>query len=82
MVITTGDNYVGSAEPQLREKMAKLYSKVATSYDKPTASEMENLKVISSRFETAKADFAKIKNKYLKKQPLELKTFDEFLESK
>ena len=43
---------------------------------------MENLKVISSRFETAKADFAKIKNKYLKKQPLELKTFDEFLESK
>ncbi|MEL6304857.1 MAG: hypothetical protein AAFQ20_08730 [Bacteroidota bacterium] len=82
LVITTGDNYVGSAEPQLREKMAKLYGKVASSYDKPTASEMENLKVISTRFETAKADFAKIKNKYLKKQPLELKTFDEFLESK
>ena len=82
LVITTGDNYVGSAEPQLREKMADLYSKVASSYDKPTAAELNNLNVIASRFDKAKADFAKIKTKYLKKQELELKSFDEFLESK
>jgi len=30
LVITTGDNYVGSAEQQLREKMADLYSKLAS----------------------------------------------------
>ncbi|MGD1945911.1 MAG: hypothetical protein ACFB0A_06560 [Croceivirga sp.] len=82
LVITTGDNYVGSAEPQLRERMADLYSKVASSYDKPSTAEMNNLKVIVSRFNNAKKDFAKIKEKYIKKQALELKSFDEFLESK
>ncbi|MAU26832.1 MAG: hypothetical protein CMH48_03645 [Muricauda sp.] len=82
LVITTGDNYVGSAEPQLREKMANLYSKVAASYDAPTADDLQNLKVISERFEKAKHDFSKLKTKYLKKQTLELKTFEEFLDSK
>ena len=41
LVITTGDNYVGAAEPQLREKMADLYSKVASSYDVPSAADLE-----------------------------------------
>lgn len=82
LVITTGDNYVGSAEPQLREKLATLYSKVAASFDKPTASEMENLALITSQLDAAKKSFEKIKGKYLKKQEVELKTFDEFLESK
>ncbi len=82
LVITTGDNYVGSAEPQLREKMADLYSKLASSYDKPSSSELENLKVISTRFVDAKESFAKLKSKYLKKQPLEMKSFEVFLESK
>ena len=45
LVITTGDNYVGMAEPQLREKMAKLYGKVADSYDKPSAADLENLRI-------------------------------------
>ena len=82
LVITTGDNYVGSAEPQLREKMADLYSKLASSYDKPSKAELENLKVITTRFNKAKEDFSKIKTKYLKKQPIELKSFETFLESK
>ncbi|MDT0621479.1 WD40/YVTN/BNR-like repeat-containing protein [Croceitalea vernalis] len=82
LVITTGDNYVGSAEPQLREKMADLYSKLATSYDKPSNAELENLKVIATRFTKAKDEFAKMKAKYFKKQPLELKSFETFLESK
>jgi len=82
LVITTGDNYVGSAEPQLRERMADLYSKVASGYDKPTSAELQNLEVISSRFNDAKGAFLKIKNKYLKKQEIPLKTFEEFLESK
>ncbi len=82
LVITTGDNYVGSAEPQLREHMADLYSKVASSYDKPTAAELNNLAVISARFNKAQQDFQKIRDKYLKKQELEFKSFDEFLESR
>ena len=82
LVITTGDNYVGSAEPQLREKMADLYSKVASSYDKPSSAELNNLKVISSRFDKAKGDFSKIKEKYLKKQELQFKSFEEFVGSK
>ncbi|MBT8237306.1 MAG: hypothetical protein KJN65_01555 [Croceitalea sp.] len=82
LVVTTGDNYVGAAEPQLREKMADLYSKLASSYDKPTNAELANLAVIAERFEAAKSDFDKIKSKYLKKQPIELKSFEAFLESK
>ena len=60
MVVTTGDNYVGTAEPQLREKMADLYSKVATSYDKPSNNELENLKTVETRFNKAKEDLAKL----------------------
>lgn len=82
LVITTGDNYVGSAEPQLREKMTTLYSKVAASYDKPTKSELENLALISSKFEESKVTFSKLKTKYLKKQTVDLKTFEEFLKAK
>ncbi len=78
LVITTGDNYVSSAEPQLREKMADLYSKIAGSYDKPTKSEMASLKVIEARFSKAKDDFEKLKKK-AKVEDLELKTFDDFI---
>ncbi|MBT8288216.1 MAG: hypothetical protein KJO00_09365 [Bacteroidia bacterium] len=78
LVITTGDNYVGSAEPQLREKMADLYSKIAGSYDKPSASELASLKIIETRFSKAKDDFAKLKKK-IKVEDLELQTFDDFI---
>ena len=78
LVVTTGDNYVGSAEPQLREKMADLYSKIAESYDKPSNAELASLNVIEKRFEKAKADFAKLKKK-AKLDILELKTFEEFV---
>jgi len=77
LVVTSGDNYVGTAEPQLREKMANLYSKVATSYDKPSNNELENLKIIQKRFDNAKADFAKLEKKI---KDLDFKTFEEFLE--
>jgi hypothetical protein len=90
LVVTTGDNYVGAAEPQLREKMADLYSKVAQSYYKPNQAEMDNLEAIESRFNNGKADFKKIKDKHLPKitgfnskdgvQPVVLKTFEEFMQ--
>tara|TARA_R110000868_G_scaffold348409_5_gene609507 strand:- start:3201 stop:6230 length:3030 start_codon:yes stop_codon:yes gene_type:complete len=79
LVITTGDNYVGSAEPQLREKMATLYSKISGSYDKPSNAELENLSLIEERFTKAKEDFNKLKKKAKFVKDLQLKTYDEFV---
>ncbi|UII31703.1 hypothetical protein LVD17_25775 [Fulvivirga ulvae] len=89
MVITKGDNYVGAAEPQLREKLSDLYSKIAAGFEKPSASEMDNLKLIEERFNKAKADFKNIKDKqigkmiaYLQKselEPVTIKSKDDFL---
>jgi len=80
LVITTGDNYVSSAEPQLREKMADLYSKIAGSYDKPSNAELENLSIIEDRFLKAKKDYEKIKKKVKFLDELALKSFEEFVE--
>ena len=79
LVITTGDNYVDSAEPQLREKMADLYSKIAGSYDKPSNAELENLSIIEEQFNTAKKDYDKIRKNLKFIDELKLKTFDEFV---
>lgn len=80
LVITTGDNYVGSAEPQLREKMANLYSKIANSYDKPSNNELENLALIEERYNNAKADFIKIKKRAKFAKDLKLKSKTDFLD--
>ncbi|MEP2935424.1 MAG: hypothetical protein ABJM06_06890 [Gilvibacter sp.] len=72
LVITTGDNYVASAEPELREKMSDLYSSIATNYDGVGASEKSNYQLIDSEFNEAKARLAAIMSK-------EGKKFDGFL---
>lgn len=89
LVITTGDNYVDSAEPQLREKLAEIYSKVASSYLKPTKTELDYKKMIDDDFAEAQKKFEAIKNKEGKKfESLlaknevafpELKTYEAFL---
>jgi len=61
-VITTGDNYVGAAEPQLREKLAKLYAKVAAGYSPPSKSEMDNMSLIEEQFNTTQSTLDKIKS--------------------
>ena len=58
--------------------MADLYSKIASSYDKPSGAELENLSIIEERFNKAKADFSKLKKK-AKTDDLQLKTFDDFV---
>ena len=78
LVITTGDNYVGAAKKQLREKMADLYSKIASSYDKPSDNELDNLSLIEGEFNRAKTKFNKLKKK-VKIEDLSLKSFDEFI---
>ena len=78
LVITTGDNYVGAAEPQLREKMSSLYSKVASSYAKPSPNELEFLEVIEERFAQAKDEFSTLK-KRAKVSLDQLKSYEEFI---
>lgn len=63
LVITTGDNYVASAEPELRERMGELYSNVATAYDRVSGAHMQNFELISSDFETEKKRLAAIMSK-------------------
>jgi hypothetical protein len=91
LVVTTGDNYVGAAEPELREKLGDLYSKIASSFDKPSNAEMENLKVLEERYENAKETFNSIKDKEVQKlakymekvsiSPFEVKPFEDYIES-
>jgi photosystem II stability/assembly factor-like uncharacterized protein len=89
LVITKGDNYVGAAEPQLREKLADLYSRVAQSFYRPNQAEMDNLEALEERFNKARAEFTQIQGKHQKKlyaalqknglEPVSLKPFDEFV---
>lgn len=82
LVVTTGDGYVGAAPPELRGKMAALYSKIANTYDKPSASDLENLEIISEKFTVAQKDFAKLKKKFKTIEGLKMQSFDEFVGSK
>ncbi|MDW3192701.1 MAG: hypothetical protein R8G66_10055 [Cytophagales bacterium] len=89
LVTTTGDNYVASAEPQLRSKIADLYSKTASSFQAPSASELDNLNLLSERMDKARNDLSFIKSKRVFKMEkymegkgittIQLKTFDEFI---
>ncbi|MBP7172936.1 MAG: hypothetical protein KBA33_02565 [Cloacibacterium sp.] len=90
LVITKGDNYVGSSEPQLREKLADLYSTIASSFNAPTNAQLENLEAIKSTFGESMKQFKELKTKYgakismkAKEQniPFVLKTFEEYVEN-
>lgn len=67
LVITTGDNYVGRAENQLREDIGDLYSIVANNFDKPGNSQYDNFAMLSKKLEDAKTSYSFIKNKELAK---------------
>ncbi|WP_298538573.1 hypothetical protein [uncultured Aquimarina sp.] len=67
LVVTTGDNYVAEAEPQLREKLALLYSDVANLFEKPSLSQLENKEVLENRLNEAKTKYQKIEAKQLAK---------------
>jgi hypothetical protein len=81
LVITTGDNYVGAAEPQLREKIATLFSKIATSYDKPSANDMENFDRLTKLMTEANSSFESLKKKFKSYDQLELKDKASFLDT-
>ena len=67
LVITTGDNYVASAEPELRERLGDLYSGVASTFDGVSGARAENFKLISEEFNTEKERYAAIMAKEGKK---------------
>lgn len=88
MVITTGDNYVGTAEKQLREKLGELYFDIAANFTAPSASQLESMEAIKISFDGALNDFKTLKSKneasYLKQAkeqnvPFVLKTFNEYV---
>lgn len=67
LVITTGDNYVAAAEPELRERMGELYSNVATSYDNVSGALKQNYKLIKDEFTQENKRYAGILGKEGKK---------------
>jgi hypothetical protein len=84
LVVTTGDNYVGTADPQLREDLATLFGKLASGFAPPSKPEQANMKLIKGRFSKAQKNFNKINKKeikaYLKSgKVVEIKPFDEFV---
>jgi hypothetical protein len=88
LVITTGDNYVGSAEKQLREKLGAIYASVAGQYDAPSPSQKANIESVLELFNTAKTKLDKLKGKHIDKLkdaasknniPFEIKSIEVFL---
>ncbi|SFF27846.1 WD40/YVTN/BNR-like repeat-containing protein [Thermoflexibacter ruber] len=88
LVITKGDNYVGSAEPQLREKIATLYSEVAGYYGRPSNAQLSNLALLEGKLKTAQSEVDSFKSKILltintqlaklKLEEIKLRSFEEF----
>lgn len=90
LVVTKGDNYVGAGEPQLREKLNEIYGTVSSYYGAPSSTQLENITSLRKQFDSAKAEFEKIKvgnlkafEKILEKNTTVQKpvilSFDEFL---
>ncbi|WP_373495103.1 VPS10 domain-containing protein [Aquiflexum sp.] len=85
LVITTGDNYVDTAEPELREKISKLYGLVISNFDKPSSNQEETkntlnktLKDSQNTFESVIAKHQKSLDKFAKNAGLESLKIDDF----
>lgn len=88
LVILKGDNYVGSAEPQLREKVAELYAEVAGYYGSPSPAQMLKLADLEAKVNAAKTETEALKTKQLaeinaklvaaKLEEIKLRSFEEF----
>ena len=67
LVVTTGDNYVGQAENELREDMGELFGTIAGYYGAPSKSQMENFELIDSRMNDAFEEYQSLLNGSIKK---------------
>ncbi|MFC2151020.1 WD40/YVTN/BNR-like repeat-containing protein [Bacteroidota bacterium] len=89
LVITTGDNYVQAADPELRELIGNLYSVVVSNKAKPSNTHLSNFRMHKKEFVAAKEELSTIKKKQLTKidkyvnsnalSPIVLMSFEEFL---
>jgi photosystem II stability/assembly factor-like uncharacterized protein len=89
LVITTGDNYVGSAEKKLREKLGDIYSTIGSYYGAPSSSQMENVKSLLDELAIRSEEFKKWNSKASSKlaaeykkttsKDLVIKSFDAFV---
>lgn len=79
LVVTTGDNYVGAAPPQLKEKLATLFNEVAGYQGAPSENEIDNIKQLSAQTKKAIADLELILERDWK--PLSKKASDKGLYS-
>ncbi len=66
VVVTTGDNYVGAAEPELKEKLNDIYGTIASYNGAPSSTQLENIASLKKDFNVAKASFEKIKSSSIK----------------
>ena len=90
IVVTTGDNYVGQAEPKLREKLSSLFGEVADFAGRPSNAQMENFKLLAGQLKDAQSkmdglmtQLAEI-NKLLKSSDMQEITYrskEEFLDA-
>jgi hypothetical protein len=89
LVVTSGDNYVQAADPELKEFICDLYNIVAGNTSKPSNTHYNNYEIHKREFGTAKEklevllkkDFVKIE-KFAEKNSLpalKIKSFEEFL---
>jgi photosystem II stability/assembly factor-like uncharacterized protein len=73
LVVLKGDNYVGTAEPQLREKISSLYGSVAGYAGRPSNAQMANLTVLADKLSAAKSKVDAWKNQLSALAPAMLK---------
>ena len=90
MVVTKGDNYIGTGEPKLKEKINEIYSTISSFYGAPSSTQKASITALKIEYETAKSDFEKMKKGNLKAfekliennkkiQKPTIATFEEFL---
>jgi hypothetical protein len=79
MVVMSGDNYVGQAEPRLREKIASLYSEIISYPGNPSNAQLKNLELLQKELEVSneevkkRVEEANAKNEILKEAKLNQK---------
>jgi hypothetical protein len=90
LVVTTGDNYVGTAEDELREKLNEIFANVSSYFGAPSSSELANITALSNELNKAKKQFGVLQETRIKalksllekdtaiKMP-EILSFDEFI---
>ena len=66
LVVTTGDNYVGAAEDELREKFNEIFSTVSSYFGAPSVSELANISALENELNKAKSEFNTLKETKIK----------------